>query len=71
MNTTETATTVTLNITPAGVAVTAGGRVLKVIKDGSTIIQRADRVLTEHKVYRSSGYSIQSGALTAEAHDLA
>lgn len=65
-------TTITLSQNAAGrIAIHVGGTLLATTKDGGPLIQRVDRILSQHRVHRASGYSSRAaGTLTATGADL-
>jgi len=60
MNTTQTATTVTLSPVAGRVAVTANGRQLGTVKDGGQIIRNAERILRAAGIVRTAGYDLDA-----------
>lgn len=56
MNTTQTATTVTLSLVAGRVAVTANGRQLGTVKNSGRIIANAERILRAAGIVRTDGY---------------
>ena len=69
MNTTA-ASTVSLSTVAGRVEIRVNDAVLATTKDGGNLIQRVDRILKQHKVYRESGYTLADGSLAATAYDL-
>jgi hypothetical protein len=64
-------TEISLSQTTAGrIAITVGGELLTTTKDGGPLVQRVDRILSQHRIRRGGGYTLRDGALVATGADL-
>lgn len=66
-------TTGTAAFAPVGaglVGITFDGEIVATCKDGAGVVARVDRHLAHHGIYRTTGYSVQDGALVAAATKL-
>lgn len=64
---TTTTGTAALKSTASGIEVLFNGHTLAVIKDGATLIKRAEKVLRSFGIYRTEGYDLDGVNFVAPA----